>query len=92
MLRGELSRSLSATQEVGGFLHVIKMPLLAAAIILLLASPDAITADKPQPAPKRPYNCLLLDEQQRSKAYGNKGNQAEIDRLTKECWRDGGRP
>lgn len=42
-------------------------------------------------APQRPYSCRLLDDEQRKCAFGACDHQV-IERLTKECWRDGGRP
>ena len=41
--------------------------------------------------PARPYSCRLLDDAQRKCAFGA-CDQREIDRLRKECLRDGGRP
>jgi hypothetical protein len=39
----------------------------------------------------RPYSCRLYDDEQRKCAFGSCDKQT-IDRLRKECLRDGGRP
>jgi len=41
--------------------------------------------------PKRPYSCRLLDAGERKCAFGQ-CDKREIERLRKECLRDGGRP
>jgi hypothetical protein len=41
--------------------------------------------------PPPPYSCRLLYDEQRKAAYGG-GDKRIIERLTRECLRDGGRP
>jgi hypothetical protein len=41
--------------------------------------------------PQRPYSCRLLDDEQRKCAFGS-CDARTVDRLRKECLRDGGRP
>jgi hypothetical protein len=61
--------------------------LLALALLCAAASP-AGAADQ---APDRPYSCRLYDDAQRQCAFGQCDARA-IERLRKECLRDGGRP
>jgi hypothetical protein len=42
-------------------------------------------------AAERPYSCRLLDDEQRKCAFGS-CDVRTVDRLCKECLRDGGRP
>ena len=42
--------------------------------------------------PERPYACRLLDEAERKCGFDPKCDKRELDRLIKECLRDGGRP
>jgi hypothetical protein len=53
----------------------------------IVASVPAIAAEPPQ----RPYSCRLLDDEQRKCAFGSCDHRT-LDRLRKECPRDGGRP
>lgn len=62
-------------------------PLLAFAITLALLAPAASAA----PPEQRPYSCRLLDSEQKKCAFGQ-CDQRVIERLKKECLRDGGRP
>jgi hypothetical protein len=66
------------------------MPRLAALALALLcaAASPAGAADPPR---ERPYSCRLLDDAERKCAFGA-CDRREIDRLRKECLRDGGRP
>jgi hypothetical protein len=41
--------------------------------------------------PARPYSCRLLDDEQKKCAFGS-CDARTVDRLRKECLRDGGRP
>ena len=59
------------------------------AILLLIAACPAPT--HAAETPPRPYSCRLLDDEQRKCAYGA-CDQRVLDRLRKECLRDGGRP
>jgi hypothetical protein len=43
------------------------------------------------PPEQRPYSCKLLDDEQRKCAFGS-CDARTLDRLCKECPRDGGRP
>ena len=70
------------------------------AIILAVVLGAAFFADsEPRPAPaaepQRPYSCRMFDEAQKKCAANSFGPcyvQHEVDRLRKECIRDGGRP
>jgi hypothetical protein len=55
--------------------------------LALVASVPVIAAEPPQ----RPYSCRLLDDEQRKCAFGP-CDARTLDRLRKECLRDGGRP
>jgi len=63
------------------------------AILLLPATPaPSLAAEAP---PQRPYSCRLYDEAQKKCAANSFGPcyvQRDVDRLRKECLRDGGRP
>jgi hypothetical protein len=61
-----------------------KILLLALALV---AAVPAIAAE----APQRPYSCRLLDDEQRKCAFGS-CDARTVERLRKECLRDGGRP
>jgi hypothetical protein len=70
----------------------------ATAIILNRLSATAISAPAQRTSVglaaaelQRPYSCRLLDEAERQCAFGQ-CDQRVIDRLRKECLRDGGRP
>jgi hypothetical protein len=67
---------------------IMKPILTTIACLLALAVSPAIAA---QPEPQRPYSCRLLDDEQRKCAFGQ-CDARTIDRLRKECLRDGGRP
>lgn len=68
--------------------------LLVAALLLTACwkstggTERAFAADQYQ----RPYSCRLLDDEQRKCAFDSRCDKRVIDRLTRECWRDGGRP
>ena len=55
--------------------------------VALLGAASAIAA----PPEQRPYSCRLLDDAQRKRAFGN-CDQRVLQRLERECLRDGGRP
>jgi hypothetical protein len=59
------------------------------AIVLGVVLGLAVLAGSGQAA--RPYSCQLLDDAQRKCSFGA-CDQREIERLHKECLRDGGRP
>jgi hypothetical protein len=59
--------------------------ILMLALALLGAVP-AVAAE-----PDRPYSCRLLDGEQRKCAFGACDSRT-VERLRKECLRDGGRP
>jgi hypothetical protein len=63
---------------------MVKQLVVAIAIV---TSMTAIAAEQPQ----RPYSCRLLDDEQRKCAFGS-CDARTLDRLRKECLRDGGRP
>lgn len=41
--------------------------------------------------PQRPYSCRLLDDKQKKCAFGSCDKRV-VERLERECLRDGGRP
>jgi hypothetical protein len=43
-----------------------------------------------QPSPEQPYSCQRLDAEQRRCAFDPKCDQSVIERLRRECLRDGG--
>jgi len=61
---------------------------LMLAIALIGASPALAAPAQPE---QRPYSCRLLDDEQRKCAFGS-CDARTLDRLRKECLRDGGRP
>jgi hypothetical protein len=66
--------------------------MLARALLALLVLGGApLPTGAADQAPDRPYSCRLLDDAQRKCAFGQ-CDQREIDRLKRECLRDGGRP
>jgi hypothetical protein len=68
----------------GNFRRILAAMLAAAA---LAGAVPAIAA----PEQGRPYSCRLLDDEQRKCAFGQ-CDARTIERLRKECLRDGGRP
>ena len=56
-------------------------------ILALVAAMPALA----YPQETRPYSCRLLDDEQRKCAFGA-CDARTIERLRKECLRDGGRP
>ena len=62
-----------------------------AALLALLCAAASPTGAADQPREQRPYSCRLLDDEQRKCAFGQ-CDAREIERLRKECLRDGGRP
>src|SRR4051812_1218652 len=64
----------------------------ALTLCTMLALACALPANAAPAAPKepRPYSCRLLDEAKRKCAFGI-CDMREMDRLRKECLRDGGR-
>jgi hypothetical protein len=68
--------------------------LLAAAVAAISAASSAapaLPALAGPPQETRPYSCRLYDDAQRKCAFGQ-CDAREIERLRKECLRDGGRP
>jgi hypothetical protein len=63
---------------------------MQASVLLALAVVSAVPAIAAEP-PQRPYSCQLYDDAQRKCAFGQ-CDPREIERLRKECLRDGGRP
>jgi hypothetical protein len=59
-------------------------------LILAIALVAALPATAAEPL-QRPYSCRLLDDEQRKCAFGP-CDARTLDRLRKECLRDGGRP
>jgi hypothetical protein len=55
-------------------------------VATVLAAPAAHSAEE-----RRPYSCRLLDDAERKCAFGQ-CDKREIERLRKECLRDGGKP
>lgn len=64
--------------------------ILLALLIAALVGSDPAEAQNQAP-PQRPYSCRLYDDARRQCAFGN-CDQRRIDRLERECLRDGGRP
>jgi hypothetical protein len=65
---------------------------IVSALLVIVAAAFIATSPLAQPRPpERPYSCRLLDDAQRKCAFGQ-CDAREIDRLRKECLRDGGRP
>jgi len=67
---------------------IILAGILMVAVALLMS---CAAAAQTIPPPIRPYSCRLLDDAERKCAFGQ-CDKREIDRLRKECLRDGGRP
>jgi len=61
---------------------------LMAVVILVLALAAPAGAAK---APQRPYSCRLYDDEQKKCAFGSSDKRV-LERLERECLRDGGRP
>ena len=66
-------------------------PVIKAIISVLLVAAAANTPACAAPLETRPYSCRLLDDEQRKCAFGA-CDARTLDRLRKECLRDGGRP
>lgn len=69
---------------------------LAALVLLLLAAVPALAAEQ---SPGRPYSCRLLDDEEKKCAFMQPRDCAPgtsqgrvVERLDRECRRDGGRP
>ena len=67
------------------------LALTVAAVLWILTLAVCI-ARGAEPPPARPYSCRLLDDEQRKCAFDPHCDKRVVERLTKECWRDGGRP
>jgi hypothetical protein len=68
------------------------MMWLAALFAWLLAAGSALAADTSSGAPpNEPYSCRLFADEQRKCAFGS-CDQRTLERLKRECVRDGGRP
>jgi hypothetical protein len=65
----------------------VKRVLLLA---LALSAVSALGVGAEPPAPREPYSCQLLYDEQRKCAFGSCDRRV-VDRLTRECLRDGGR-
>jgi hypothetical protein len=65
--------------------------LLAIVNALLMVVMAASASASAAPPEQRPYSCRLLDDEQRKCAFGA-CDARTVDRLRKECLRDGGRP
>jgi len=64
----------------------------AAMAVLLLALMLAVTpAHGAEQSPQRPYSCRLYDDEQKKCAFGS-CDQQTVQRLKRECLRNGGRP
>jgi hypothetical protein len=59
--------------------------------ILMLALALLGVAPASAAEPDRPYSCRLSDDEQRNCAFGS-CDVRTVERLRKECLRDGGRP
>ena len=69
--------------------HQIKIFALCTMLVLTGAFPAIAAPTAPQE--ERPHSCRRLDEAKRKCAFGA-CDMREIERLKKECLRDGGRP
>jgi hypothetical protein len=69
--------------------RIIVLALALAAVGSVSNSSYAQAADQPPPAP---YSCRLLNDEQRKCAFDPRCDKRVVERLTKECLRDGGRP
>jgi hypothetical protein len=58
-------------------------------LMLLIAANNSLA--QPPPPKTEPYSCRLLYDEQRKCAFGS-CDKHTIERLRKECLRDGGRP
>jgi hypothetical protein len=65
--------------------------VIKAFAIMIIAAVAASAARAAPPEQSRPYSCRLLDDEQRKCAFGP-CDARTLDRLRKECLRDGGRP
>jgi hypothetical protein len=63
---------------------------MAAALILALALVAALPLADERPAAP-PYSCRLLYDEQKKCGFGSCDKRV-VERLTRECLRDGGRP
>ena len=63
--------------------------LIAAVLAVILAWPHPARGAEPPPAP---YSCRLLYDEQQKCSFDPHCDKRVIERLTKECLRDGGRP
>jgi hypothetical protein len=63
-------------------------PISAPAPRASLGAADIVLAGSP---PQRPYSCRLLDDADRQCAFGQCDTRL-LERLQRECLRDGGRP
>jgi len=61
--------------------------IAAVLAVILTWSPAARGAESPPP-----YSCRLLYDEQKKCAFDPHCDKRVIERLTKECLRDGGRP
>jgi hypothetical protein len=60
-------------------------------LMLALALIGALPVTAAPAQPERPYSCRLLDDEQKKCAFGS-CEARTVERLRKECLRDGGRP
>ena len=67
---------------------MMKHLMLALALALALVAAVPATAAEPE---HQPYSCRLLDDEQRKCSFGSRDART-LNRLRKECLRDGGRP
>jgi hypothetical protein len=59
--------------------------------LALAAAFPALAADTSGAPPREPYSCRLFADEQKKCAFGS-CDQRTIERLKRECIRDGGRP
>ena len=64
----------------------------AVSLALALSASSALDAWAQPPEPRGPYSCRLLYDEQRKCAFNPKCDQRVVERLKRECLRDGGRP
>jgi hypothetical protein len=76
-----------------GYLWGVMAAMVGAQAVVLAAAALIFTMIQPAHGaePQRPYSCRLLDDAQRQCAF-SQCDPHLLDRLRKECLRDGGRP
>ena len=61
-------------------------------LALALAAVSAQDGWAQPPEPREPYSCRLLYDEQRKCSFDPRCDKRVVERLTRECLHDGGRP